>query len=238
MPPASLTPWLTDSSAGAAYPTADALHLRPVALVPEIQLYLAEDPTLLWARLEASAGHRLPAPFWASAWAGGQVLARYVLDNPAIVAGRRVLDIASGSGLVAIAAAQAGAASVTANDIDPYASVAIEANAQANGVRLECVTDDLLDGTGAGADVILAGDGLYEETLATRVLAFLTRAAARGAQVWAGDPGRGHAGGALLERVAVYDQSALGSPEDHQRSESAVYRVRRAAPPDPRRAES
>ncbi|MEV6599684.1 50S ribosomal protein L11 methyltransferase [Actinoplanes sp. NPDC051346] len=215
------------------------MHLRPVDLVPEIRLYLAEDPTLLWARLEAAAGQRLLAPFWASAWPGGQALARYVLDNPALVAGRRVLDIASGSGLVAIAAARAGAASVVANDIDPYASVAIEANARANGVPVTCLSDDLLDGEagdGVDADVILAGDGLYEETLAARVLAFLSRRAARGELVLAGDPGRGHAVSGLLERVAVYEESALGPAEDHQNSQTAVFRMRRPAPPDPRRS--
>ncbi|OJF11346.1 hypothetical protein BG844_26885 [Couchioplanes caeruleus subsp. caeruleus] len=227
---------MTDGTDTSGPPAVDALHLRPVAFVPEVRLYLAEDPTLLWARLEAAAGRRLQAPFWASAWPGGQALARYVLDHPALVAGRRVLDIASGSGLVAIAAAHAGAASVLANDIDPYAAVAIEANARANGVAMTCLSHDLLDGAGEDAEVVLAGDGLYEPALAARVLDFLARQAARGALVLAGDPGRGHSGSGLLERVAVYEQPALGPAEDHQNSQTAVFRVRRGAPPDPRRS--
>jgi predicted nicotinamide N-methyase len=145
------------------------------------------------------------------------------------VTGRRVLDIVSGSGLVAIAAARAGAASVVANDIDPYAVAAIRANARANGVDVRCVPDDLLGGD-ADADVILAGDGLYEKALAARMLAFLGRQAARGCLVLVGDPGRGHVETSLLECVATYDHPHLGPAEDHQRPASAVYRARAQRP--------
>ena len=106
----------------------DGLHLTSVPLVPEVRLFLAEDPTIFWARLEADAGRKLPAPYWASAWSGGQALARYVLDHPHVVADRRVLDLATGSGIVAIAAALAGARSVTANDTDPQALAAAAAS--------------------------------------------------------------------------------------------------------------
>jgi predicted nicotinamide N-methyase len=224
MPSARLTDWLADAEAG------DGLRLRPVPFVPEVSLHLAEDPTVLWARLDAAAGCRQPPPFWASAWGGGQALARYVLDHAEVVAGRRVLDLVSGSGLVAIAAARAGAASVLANDIDPYALAAIEANARANGVAVSGVADDLLDGRGEGADVILIGDGLYEESLAERVLAYAARMAGRGVLVLVGDPGRGRVAPHLLEQVIEYDQPHLGPDEDHQRMTSAVYRARRRRP--------
>src|SRR3954447_12781230 len=108
----------------------DELHLAPLALIREIHLHRAEDAVVLQARLETAVGHAMPPPYWANAWAGGQALGRYVLEHRDLVAGRNVLDIASGSGLVAIAAALAGAATVTANDIDPYAQAAIELNAR------------------------------------------------------------------------------------------------------------
>jgi predicted nicotinamide N-methyase len=171
-------------------PQVDALRLRSAPLVPEIHLFLAEDPMLLWARLEADAGGKLPAPYWATAWTGGQAIARYVIDNPGVVAGRRVLDIASGSGLVAIAAAMAGAAEVTANDIDGYAIAAIEANANANGERILVDARDLTGGDGGDVDVILAGDCLYSADLAELMLPFTARGAGRG-----GARGGGGAGG-------------------------------------------
>ena len=112
----------------------DRLRLVPTPFVPEVRLHLAEDAIVWWARMEAAAGRALPAPYWASAWAGGQALARHLLDHPELAAGRRVLDLAAGSGLVAIAAALAGAAEVIANDIDPYAVAAVTLNARANRV--------------------------------------------------------------------------------------------------------
>jgi predicted nicotinamide N-methyase len=203
---------------------ADALRLQAVPLVPEVHLFLAEDPMLLWARLEADAGSKLGAPFWATAWTGGQALARYVLDNPGLVAGRRVLDLASGSGLVAIAAALAGAAEVTANDIDGYAIASIEANANANGVPIRCDARDLTGGDGGDADVVLAGDCLYSAEIAARVLPFIDRACARGAQVLLGDPGRGFAPEHALETLATYHHPAMGEAEDGQNERSSVLR--------------
>ncbi|MGN9910486.1 class I SAM-dependent methyltransferase [Phytohabitans sp. LJ34] len=206
----------------------DDLHLISVPLAPEVRLFLAEDAILLWARLEADAGRRLPPPFWASAWLGGQALARYVLDNPSVVAGRRVLDLASGSGLVAIAAAMAGAREVDANDVDPYAIAAIEMNAQVNEVAIHPRWADLLDGDGAGAEVVLAGDILYSPGLAERALPFLARAAARGALVLVGDPDRGHLPHDWLETVASYPVPIVGTPEDAQIERTSVLTPRRS----------
>lgn len=199
-----------------------------VPLAPEVRLFLAEDAILLWARLEAEAGRRLPPPFWASAWLGGQALARYVLDNPTVVTDRRVLDLASGSGLVAIAAAIAGAGEVDANDVDPYAIAAIEMNAQVNDVAIQPRWADLLDGDGAGADVVLAGDILYSPGLAERALPFLARAAERGALVLVGDPDRGHLPHDWLETVASYPVPMVGAPEDAQIEHTSVLTPRRS----------
>jgi predicted nicotinamide N-methyase len=202
---------------------ADALWMTAVPLVPEIHLFLAEDPMLLWARLEAEDDiDTLPAPFWASAWTGGQALARYVLDNPEVVAGRRVLDLASGSGLVAIAAAMAGAESVVANDIDGYAIAAIQANANANGVRIDCDPTDLTGGDGGDAEVILAGDALYNPDIAALVLPFIDRAVARGASVLLGDPGRGYAPADTLRTLETYHLPTMGAAEDAQNEQTSV----------------
>jgi predicted nicotinamide N-methyase len=204
-----LDPLLTPGAAGL-----DRLRLATVPFVPEIRLHLAEDPIVLRARLEAEAGRGLPPPFWADAWAGGQAVSRYVLDHPDVVAGCRVLDVASGSGLVAIAAAVAGATAVTANDIDPYALAAIRLNAHVNGVAVRGRGGDLLDGDGDGADVVLAGDVFYSEPMAARMLPFLRRATERGARVLVGDPGRAYLPQDGLEIVASYDVSMMGAPED------------------------
>lgn len=185
-------------------------------LAPEVRLFLAEDAILLWARLEAAARRRLPPPFWASAWVGGQALARYVLDNPHVVAGRHVLDLASGSGLVAIAAAIAGSGEVAANDVDPYAIAAIEMNAGANDVTVRTQWGDLLEGDGGSAEVVCAGDVLYSPALAERALPFLARVAARGAHVLVGDPDRGHLPHDWLKPVASYRVPMVGAPEDAQ----------------------
>jgi predicted nicotinamide N-methyase len=167
--------------------------LGPVPGVSEIRLYLADDVMSIWQRTEDDRGAGQPPPFWAFAWPGGQALARYVLDHPRVVAGRTVLDLGSGSGLVAIAAALGGAASVLASEIDPLAAAAIRVNAAANGVRMPGqvgLVGDVLDGDGEGADVVLAGDVWYSRPFAERVLGFLERARARGAAVLTGDIGR------------------------------------------------
>ncbi|WP_239075424.1 class I SAM-dependent methyltransferase [Planosporangium flavigriseum] len=192
----------------------DGIRLAQVPFVPGVRLYLAEDAIVLRARLEAQVGGALQQPFWADAWVGGQVLARYIVDHPDVVAGRRVLDVASGSGLIAIAAAMAGAAAVTANEIDPYALAAIALNARANGVAVEVRRGDLLDGDGDDAEVVLAGDVFYSESMSERMLGFLERAAARGARVLVGDPGRPHLPHGRLKVVSSYQVSRVGAIED------------------------
>ncbi|MCE6997572.1 50S ribosomal protein L11 methyltransferase [Saccharothrix sp. S26] len=171
-----------------ADPEADDLVLsvttaRPVPLTPDIVLRTADDVIPLWER----TGTPEP-PFWAFPWAGGQALARYVLDHPELVAGRRVLDLASGSGLVAVAAARAGGR-VTANDVDPVATAAIALNARANDVTVTITPGDLLD-TEPDTDVLLAGDVFYDRDMAARVEPFLLAAHRRGALVLVGDPQR------------------------------------------------
>jgi predicted nicotinamide N-methyase len=196
--------------------TPDGLRLVAVPFVPEVRLHLAGDAILLGARLEAKAGRRLAPPFWADAWVGGRAVARYVLDHPDLVAGRRVLDVASGSGLVAIAAAMAGAAAVTANDIDPYALDAIALNASANGVAVDLRAGDVLGMIDLAAehDVVLAGDVFYSAETAPRMLTFLRRAESSGARVLIGDPGRAHLPRHRFETVAEYPVSNSSPPQD------------------------
>jgi predicted nicotinamide N-methyase len=174
----------------------------PVPFVPEITLWQADEPIALWEATEA-AGESQPPPFWAFAWAGGQALARHVLDDPDLVAGRSVLDLATGSGLVAVAAARAGATPVTANDIDPLSLAAAAANAELNQVRVDTVEADLLD-TDDKYCVVLAGDVFYSREMAARVLPFLRRAAGRGSLVLVGDPGRAYLPTGLIKR-ATYE---------------------------------
>jgi predicted nicotinamide N-methyase len=202
----------------------DGIRLVPVVLVPEVRLHLADDTILLWARLEAQAGNRMPSPFWADAWLGGQAVTRYVLDHRELVAGRRVLDVASGSGLAAIGAALAGAARVTANDIDPYALAAVEINARANGVEVAVRGDDLLSGDGGDADVVLAGDVFYSPAMASRMMAFIERVTARGATVLVGDPGRDHLPDHRFREVAGYPVAAAGAAPDAERTWVTVLR--------------
>jgi predicted nicotinamide N-methyase len=183
-----------------------ATALAAPPCVPEVRLHLAGEPYAVWLRTEEELGRSgLPLPFWAFAWAGGQALARHVLDHPDLVRGLTVLDVASGSGLVAIAAARAGAAAVTATDVDPFALAAIRLNAAANDVALAARLEDVLDGDGRPAGVVLAGDVFYDQALAERVLPFLERAAARGAAVLVGDPDRYYLPRPRLEAVAAYD---------------------------------
>ncbi|MEU8813769.1 50S ribosomal protein L11 methyltransferase [Actinoplanes sp. NPDC048796] len=177
--------------------------LAPVPFVPELSLYQAEEPIALWEKTE-EAGAEQPPPFWAFAWAGGQALARHVVDHPDLVSGRSVLDLATGSGLVAVAAAKAGARPVTANDVDPYSLAAAAVNAEANGVEVLTVEADLLD-TDDPYGVILAGDVFYSREMAGRVLPFLRRAAGRGSLVLIGDPGRAYLPSEGLTRRASYD---------------------------------
>jgi predicted nicotinamide N-methyase len=203
----------------------DGLRLRRLPFVPEVRLYLTDDAILLRARLEAQAGHKLASPYWADAWMGGQAVARYILDRPHLVAGKRVLDVASGSGLAAIAAAVAGAATVTANDIDPYALEAITLNASANSVAVSASGDDALSGDGGDADVILAGDVFYEPEMTGRMVGLMDRATARGALVLVGDPGRDHLPRPHLRVIASYPvPTAVSPPPDAQITRVHVLR--------------
>jgi predicted nicotinamide N-methyase len=184
-------------------------QLRPVPLVPGIRLHQAGDPVGLWQRTELSSGPAgLDPPFWAFAWAGGLALARYLLDHPEIIRGRHVIDMASGSGLVAIAAAKAGAAAVTAYDIDPVAAVAIRMNAAANGVTVLAICADVLDQDNlpaSGTGLVLAADAFYQPDLAGKVMRFAERGRARGAAVLIGDFGRAYLPRDRLTPLASYD---------------------------------
>ena len=198
--------------------------LAPVPLVPELLLHQADEPIGLWEQTERGAGAEQPPPFWAFAWAGGQALARYVLDRPELVAGRTVLDLATGSGLVAVAAAKAGASSVTANDVDPLSLAAAAANAEANGVAVELLEGDLL-GTVPGYDVLLAGDVCYSREMTARVLPFLRRAAEGGATVLLGDPGRAYLPRTGLTARAAYDVPVTEELESTTVRHTTVWQV-------------
>jgi predicted nicotinamide N-methyase len=168
---------------------------------------MADDVVALWEALEAGdVDPGSDPPFWAAAWPGGQALARYVLDHPEVVAGRTVLDLGAGSGLVAVAALQAGAVRVVASDVDPYGRAAIAVNAELNGVGPVEVAGDLLDGEpDASIDVVLAGDVCYDRAMTDRVLPVLDAARAAGAEVLVGDPGRPYLPAGRLLPVAVHD---------------------------------
>jgi predicted nicotinamide N-methyase len=173
-------------------------------LVPEIRLHLASAVTPLWRATEATlAAREVPPPYWAFAWPGGQALARYILDDPAVIRGRRALDFAAGSGLVAIAAGKAGATAITAADIDPIAAAAIALNAAANGVTVDIMHDDPI-GRPSVWDVVLAGDVCYEQPMAGRATDWLRQLAAAGAEVLLGDPGRSYRPADGLMELARY----------------------------------
>jgi predicted nicotinamide N-methyase len=195
-------------------------------LVPEIRLHLATEVTPIWLATEESlARDGLPPPFWAFAWAGGQALARYLLDRPEMVAGRDVLDFGSGSGLVAIAAAKAGAARVGAAEIDPFAAGAIAANAALNNVEIGMIGDNLLDGDDGGWPVVTAGDVCYEQPMAERTIAWLRRRAAGGALVLLGDPGRAYLPKSGLCERARYEVPTSRELEDRECRECTVWEV-------------
>jgi predicted nicotinamide N-methyase len=195
-------------------------------LVPEISLHLASEITPIWQATEDSlARFGTPPPFWAFAWAGGQALARYITDHPETVAGRDVLDLASGSGMVAIAAAKAGARHVIAADIDPFAAASIALNAALNGVSIQIESRDLLDRGPAGWGVVLAGDVCYEEPMASRMLALLRRTASRHRLALLGDPGRAYLPREGLAELARYTVPVSRELEDREAREGVVYKV-------------
>ena len=193
-------------------------------LTPEIRLYLATAVTPLWQATEATLRQtQLPPPYWAFAWAGGQALARYVLDNPGLIAGRRVLDFGAGSGLVAIAAAKADG-HVVAAELDRFAVAALALNAALNGVEIEIDTADPLTSDGTW-DAVLAGDMCYERPLAERLIPWLTARARRGALVLLGDPGRAYLPTHGLETLARYWVTTPLEHEDREARETTVWRL-------------
>lgn len=200
--------------------------LMPVPLVPEVNLHLAHEAVPLWQKTEEELGEMgLPPPFWAFAWAGGQALARYVLDNPHVVRGKTVIDLASGSGLVGIAAMGAGARSVLAADIDQFAVEAIRLNAQSNAVAIAATADDLLQVSAPVAGVVLVGDLFYERHLAERLLSWLQSARANGTDVLIGDPGRSYLPREKLVAAASYQVPVTRDLEDAEIKNTSVWRL-------------
>lgn len=198
--------------------------LRRPPYLPELQLYLADEVTPIWEMTEEELQQTgMPPPFWAFAWAGGQAVARYLLDRPEVVADRRVLDFAGGSGLCAIAALRAGAAAATVADIDPFAEAAVTLNAEANDVTVSFVGADVLGAGPPNVDLILAGDVCYEHAMASRVLPWLRVAAGRGIDVLLGDPGRRYLPADGLRQLAAYDVPTTPELEESDFTTAAVY---------------
>lgn len=201
-------------------------RLNDVPLVPELRLYLADELVPLWQLTEKELSESgLPPPFWAFAWAGGQALARYLYDNPETVRGRRILDFASGCGIAGIAAAQMGATSVVAADIDPFATAASALNADRNGVSIQTTTDDLVGSALDRWDVIVTGDICYEQPLANKVVEWLTNGANRGIHVLIGDPGRTYLPKTGLEKLVSYAVKTTRELEDTDVRNTTVWRM-------------
>jgi predicted nicotinamide N-methyase len=195
-------------------------------LVPEIRLHLASEITPLWQATEQTlARDQLPPPYWAFAWAGGQALARHVLDHPELVRGKNVLDFGAGSGLLALAAAKAGAAAATAAEIDPFAATAIALNAALNALELHVETADVIGRMGTAWQVVLVGDMCYERPLAERLTAWLRRLAADGTLVLLGDPGRNYLPTEGLTALAHYTVPTPLDLEDRMTREGVVWRL-------------
>ena len=212
-----------------ADPTAFILantRLQPVSHTPEISLWLADEITPIWRLTEEELGEMgLPPPFWAFAWAGGQALARYLLDHPETVRGRAMLDLASGSGLVGIAAMKTGATHVLCADIDPFCEAAVALNAEANAVVVGFTAANLLDREPPAVDLICAGDVFYERPMAERVIAWLKAARDRGVDVLIGDPRRSYFPKGDLVQLAEYEVTTTRELEDQAVKRSGVYRL-------------
>ena len=199
-------------------------RFQAVPHTPEISLWLADEITPIWRMTEEELGEiGLPPPFWAFAWSGGQALARWLLDNPHEVAGKRVLDFAAGSGLVGIAAMKAGAVSVLCADIDPFCAAAVALNAEANGVVLEATDRDLLEAPPPEVEVICAGDVCYEKPMTERVLAWLALARLNGTRVLIGDPHRTYFPKNGLDFLAEYQVPTTRELEDFAIKRSSVW---------------
>ena len=208
-----------------AFIAANTRVLAP-PLVPEIALHLAEESLPIWQKTEEELGEmNVPPPYWAFAWAGGQALARYILDNAELLRGKRVLDLGSGSGLTAIAAMRAGAASTLASDLDLMSLEAVRLNAQLNGVSVETTADNLLLASPAGHDVVLVGDLFYERQLAELVSRYIGQAAAAGALVLIGDPQRNYFPKGRFTSAAEYRVPVTRELEDAEIKRTAVWRI-------------
>jgi predicted nicotinamide N-methyase len=205
----------------------DNTRLLAPPLVPEIKLHLAEESLPIWRKTEEELGEaNVPPPYWAFAWAGGQALGRYLIDEPATVCGKRVLDVGSGSGLTAIVASRCGALEVVAADIDLFALAAVAINADANGVTVATTTTDVLAAPPDPRwDVILVGDLFYERGLADSVLAYAQAAARQGALVLAGDPQRSYFPRDRFQKLATYSVPVTRELEDATIKQTAVWRL-------------
>ncbi|WP_346909262.1 methyltransferase [uncultured Roseibium sp.] len=200
--------------------------VKPVPHAEEVRLYLADEAMDLWQKTEEELGEMgLPPPFWAFAWAGGQALARYVLDTPDLVAGKSVTDFACGSGLVGIAAMLGGAKSCHAVDIDSFAIEATLLNAELNGVTLSAEQADITGGDPLETDLFFCGDVFYDKNMTDKVLAFLDRTMERGTPVLVGDPGRSYLPKKRLELLATYQVPVVGALEDNEIKKTSVYRL-------------
>lgn len=204
----------------------DNTDVQAPRLLPELRLHLASEMMPLWHATEDELADRgIPPPYWAFAWAGGQALTRFVLDNPAYVRGRRVLDFAAGSGMGAVGAMRAGAATATATDLDPFACAAVAINAEANDVAVTVERRDVIGIMDGPWDLVMAGDVCYEEPMAGRVGAWLIELAEAGMPVLMGDPGRAYRPTHGLERLARYQVQTTVELEDSDLRSASVWRV-------------
>ena len=218
-------PDVSDSSGARRFIVENTKLLAP-PLVPEIVLHLAAESVPIWQKTEEELGEmNVPPPYWAFAWAGGQAVARYLLDHPEICRGRQVLDLGAGSGLSAIAAAKAGALTVLAADVDRLAAEACTLNAQANCVRIETTTSDLLSGEPLSGAVIIIGDLFYERQLAERVVDYVARAKALGSDIYVGDPQRSYFPAGRFSRLGEYQVPVTRELEDAEIKRTAVWRA-------------
>ncbi|MDW6025270.1 methyltransferase [Mesorhizobium sp. BAC0120] len=200
------------------------LPIEPVPAIPDIRLHMARPASNLWRLVRQGPGNfDPPSPYWAYLWAGGAALARYFLDHPEMVKGRRVLDLGAGSGIVGIAAAKAGASKVIAADIDPYAALAVDLNAAANGVAVETIVGDIMGGSAPPADIVGIGDLFYEADLAERVLGFLDSCLAAGMTTLIGDPGRTYLPRSRLRLLAEYSVPDFGDVKGAAMSIGCVF---------------
>jgi len=202
------------------------LQIAPVPTIPEIRLHRAGPQSGLWRLAEQAP--EFGSPYWAHHWGGGLVLARYLLDRPDAVAGRRVLDLGAGSGVVGIAAAKSGATEVVAADVDPYAIAAIGLNTAINGVTILPVLTDLTKGEPPATDIVCVGDLFYEAALAESVTVFLDRCLERGIDVLIGDPWRAHLPHSRLRLLAEYAVPDFGTAAGSR--PSGVFALERKAP--------